>query len=131
MSAFDWSEYLTIADDLRGARAPTASEEARNRAAVSRAYYAAFCSARDYLVDLGEISPARDDEPRLHGDVMRRFKQASDGRRVKIGRWLDTMRAARNQCDYESEVAGTRELAERASMHARWTLEHLSMLRGG
>jgi uncharacterized protein (UPF0332 family) len=130
VSAFDWSEYLVIADDLRAARAPTASEEARSRAAVSRAYYAAFCAARDFLVDLGEVSPAHDDEPRLHGDVMRRFKQASDGRRVKIGRWLDSLRAARNRCDYESEVAGTRELAERASIQARWTLEHLAKLRG-
>lgn len=129
MSGFVWSEYLTLAEDLHAGRAPTASEEARARATVSRAYYAAFCSARDFLVDAGELSPAHGEEPRPHGDVMRRFKQHGDGRRVKIGRWLDTLRGVRNRCDYDAEVGGARAHAEKSIMHARWVLEHLAKLR--
>lgn len=129
MSVFDWSEYLTVAEDLCAGRGSTASEEARLRAAVSRAYYAAFCPARDLLIEEGEISPARRDEPRLHVEVATRFKSRSDGRRAKIGKWLFRMREHRNACDYEAEVRSLPEVARVALQEARWTLEHIAKVR--
>lgn len=77
MSVFDWAQYLTLAEDLREGRGSTVNEEARLRSAVSRAYYTAFCLARDLLIDEGEISSARRDEPRLHHEVATRFKSRS------------------------------------------------------
>ena len=127
---FDWTGYLTVAEDLYAGRGTTASEEARLRAAVSRAYYAAFCPARDLLIDEGEISPARRDEPRLHVEVATRFKSKSDGRRAKIGKWLFRMREHRNACDYEAEVPSLPEVARVTLQEARWTLEHIAKLRG-
>jgi hypothetical protein len=46
--SFDWVEFLALANDLRGRLGALYSEEAANRTAVSRAYYAAFCHARNY-----------------------------------------------------------------------------------
>ena len=47
--SFDWSEYLTLAQELTSASTSSPIQEAHLRAAVSRAYYAAFCKARNYL----------------------------------------------------------------------------------
>ena len=44
--SFDWSEYLKLAQELAGQTGNPASQEARLRAAVSRAYYAVFCISR-------------------------------------------------------------------------------------
>lgn len=44
---FDWEEYFNLAKELAGT-----TEEAKLRSAVSRAYYSAFCLARNYLRDI-------------------------------------------------------------------------------
>jgi uncharacterized protein (UPF0332 family) len=46
---FDWSDYLDLANELAGDIASQTTEEAKLRSSVSRAYYAAFCKARNYL----------------------------------------------------------------------------------
>ena len=48
---FDWSEYLNLAQELAGRPTSLSNEEARLRSAISRAYYAAFCKARNHLRD--------------------------------------------------------------------------------
>lgn len=48
--AFNWSEYLEVARKLAGIASMPHSDEANYRAAISRAYYAAFCTAVDYLI---------------------------------------------------------------------------------
>jgi hypothetical protein len=45
---FDWREYLNLARQLAGLQGSDYSQEAVERSAVSRAYYAAFCWARNY-----------------------------------------------------------------------------------
>ncbi len=49
--SFDWSEYLKLAQELAGPSTLHATPEARQRAAIRRAYYAAFCKCRNYLRD--------------------------------------------------------------------------------
>ena len=44
---FDWLEYFNLAKELA-----ETSKEAELRSAVSRAYYSAFCLARNYLRDI-------------------------------------------------------------------------------
>ena len=43
--SFDWSEYLDLARELALQGSAPSLSEARVRAAISRAYYAAFCSS--------------------------------------------------------------------------------------
>lgn len=45
--AFDWREYLELAKELVSQANSGYSAEAAERSAVSRAYYAAFCHARN------------------------------------------------------------------------------------
>jgi hypothetical protein len=45
--SFDWADYLKLAEALTQAPTVPGPEEAALRAAMSRAYYAAFCSARN------------------------------------------------------------------------------------
>lgn len=126
---FDWAEYLTLAEDLRAGRTPTAAVEALQRAAVSRAYYAAFCPARDYLIDTGALSFVRREEPRLHEKVAETFKLSTSGTRREIGTWLREMREARNRCDYEADNPRLAEDLRSTLIKSRWTLDHLAKLR--
>ena len=48
--SFVWSDYLELAKELLGGAVGSPLEEAKLRSAISRAYYAVFNEARDYLV---------------------------------------------------------------------------------
>ena len=50
---FVWADFLDIADE----RARRAGDEAAERTAIGRAYYAAFGAARDYLIRSGVTVP--------------------------------------------------------------------------
>jgi uncharacterized protein (UPF0332 family) len=47
---FDWTEYYTLAKEILGIGSSIAGLEAKQRSAVSRAYYAAFHIAKAYIV---------------------------------------------------------------------------------
>lgn len=50
---FDWSEYFNLAQELAAISSDNfASNEAKLRFAVSRAYYSVFCLSRNYLRDV-------------------------------------------------------------------------------
>jgi uncharacterized protein (UPF0332 family) len=55
--AFDWVEYLILAEELIGQHSRPAAQEARLRCAVSRAYYAAFCEVKNYLITKENFRP--------------------------------------------------------------------------
>lgn len=46
---FSWSHFLSLAGRL----ANSATQESERRAAIGRAYYAAYCTARDFAVTRG------------------------------------------------------------------------------
>ena len=48
--SFVWSDYLDLAKELLGSAVGSPIEEAKLRSAISRAYYAVFNEARNYLV---------------------------------------------------------------------------------
>lgn len=50
--SFDWSQYFQLALELIKESDEPASEEAKSRAAISRAYYAVFCRARNFIEGL-------------------------------------------------------------------------------
>ena len=97
--AFDWAEYLKIARFLQEQSGNSLSEEAAFRCAVSRAYYAAFCHARNYARDRHGLTPryTADD----HSLVRRHFQsRKAAGIAIK----LDNLRQWRNSCDYNDSV---------------------------
>jgi uncharacterized protein (UPF0332 family) len=100
---FDWSAFLHLAEALESGAGNGELEDARYRSAISRAYYAAFCSARDHLRhELGH-----DHIPRqgAHEYVRRQFQGL---RRVRgeyrvVGAYLRRLHVARAEADYNSE----------------------------
>jgi len=101
--SFDWFEYLDIARELAEQATATPSDEAKKRAAISRAYYAAFCSARNYLRDVerDQNIPVGGD---VHGYVRNQFKTSKDKVRREIGEDLARLVAKRNRADYDDTM---------------------------
>lgn len=94
---FDWVEYLDLAQFLsQGKRG--FSQEAAFRCAVSRAYYAAFCHARNYARDRRNFAPKHSVED--HRDLVDQYKRDIS----EVANWLDMLRQWRNSCDYDDTV---------------------------
>lgn len=116
---FDWSEYLYLAEELADVNPliKSASEttnqskisEAKLRSSISRAYYAAFCIARNYLRDVlhdPRLSKARTWDINEHQYVAEEFRQnkAKNKKMIDIGNDLNRLRQFRNKADYEDII---------------------------
>ncbi len=120
---FDWSDYLDLANELAGEIASQATEEAKLRSSASRAYYAAFCRARNYLRDIeGRSIPLTGI---AHVIVRDEFKLSTDKQRRKIGQNLDRLRIDRNKVDYGDSVTG---LSSMVTMDLTMALKVISTL---
>jgi hypothetical protein len=82
--------------------------EADWRTAISRAYYAAFHVARQWLVNLGFRVPQAD---RAHGYLWLRFSNCGDPQVRQAAVDLDGLRRLRNQADYDLQRPLPRRLA--------------------
>lgn len=97
--SFDWSEYLILAQELASTSITSALEEAKLRSAISRAYYAAFCKARNYLIyEDREVIPRN---ANVHQYVIDKFETSAQKDRQTIGFLLRHMRSIRNIIDYQ------------------------------
>jgi len=99
---FNWSEYLNLAQELVGQTGTPAGQEARQRSALSRAYYASFCQARNHLRDKEGHSLPGDGQ--VHVYVRDQFRNSSDLMRNQIGQNLNRLRIDRNMADYDDSV---------------------------
>jgi uncharacterized protein (UPF0332 family) len=100
--AFCWKHYLDLANDL----AKSTTDEAKLRASISRAYYAAFCNARNYMLkkDRNDFPPNIKSQHKYlvqyyKGDLTE-SKTDTCGTRLKLGKDLDSMRIDRSAVDY-------------------------------
>ncbi|MBE9194785.1 HEPN domain-containing protein [Synechocystis sp. LEGE 06083] len=97
---FDWTEYFTLAQDLIKAE----TNEARQRASISRAYYAAFCIARNYLRDhRNETSKRGENEHQFVATTFQALAHNNPPMR-EIANDLSRLRQERNQADYNDIV---------------------------
>ncbi len=125
---FDWSEYLKLAQELAGDDASSPSEEAKLRSSVSRAYYAAFCKARNHLRNIDKHKKILSETPpkvNVHKYVRNQFKDSTDESHKKIGGDLDRLRVFRNAADYDDLVSG---LESTAAMSVKLTQSVISTL---
>jgi hypothetical protein len=97
--SFDWTDYLDLARHLARSGSIHSGGEAEMRAAISRAYYAAFCKSRNYLRDI-DHDPFSSG-PNVHRDVQDKFSSSRDHRRRSIGQDLSRLRRLRNIADYD------------------------------
>ncbi|EKF49131.1 hypothetical protein H17ap60334_07433 [Thermosipho africanus H17ap60334] len=96
---FHWDEFLSLAKDLVNFKLQHCSEEAAYRSAISRAYYAAFCYIRDYVIDNLEFNPEKN--ANVHYLLREHLKKHG---KIKVASRLNELRMRRNRCDYDNEV---------------------------
>jgi hypothetical protein len=101
---FNWKEYLDLAQYLQGKIEVSYSEESAKRAAVSRAYYAAFCFARNYAQD--QYGRVKSKSPKEHAELIAFYTVLATVKQDfgDIADNLDELRQWRNFCDYDDDI---------------------------
>jgi uncharacterized protein (UPF0332 family) len=122
--SFDWSEYLDLAKELNDNL--ILNREAKQRSVVSRAYYAVFNLAKNYLEQVeGHLIPRTADAHRYVGD---QFLMSSESKRQEIASKLSRLRKFRNQADYATGFPALSATATRAIAEAESILTALGSL---
>lgn len=97
---------MDLAEDLANYK----TDEAKLRASISRAYYAAFCHARNYMLNKDNNNfPQQYDHHKYLVDYYKgeldESKPDVEGIRLKLGKDLDIMRRFRGNVDYDDDVS--------------------------
>lgn len=112
---FDWKEYLALARSLENQAGIGFSVEATTRCAVSRAYYAAFCHARNHAVSKLRYVRVKGRED--HRGVRDHFIKRGQN---KVANKLETLDRWRGNCDYDDEMLLEEHLLALTFMHAQY-----------
>jgi uncharacterized protein (UPF0332 family) len=120
----DWFLYYDLAQQWVGH-----GGEAHERAAVSRAYYAMFCTARNELRDsTDDYSPPECGSEHVY--VWNSYKEDRHPRGTRqIGVVGNRLRRYRNRADYDDLIVDFPDLLEDAMDAAQVLKEHLEYLR--
>lgn len=111
---FDWTEFLALAEEMSGgAPANPPSEEALQRSAISRAYYASFHACLDKL---GSRIPAYKNS---HLAVVEYFQHNQSKNYKDVGTRLNRLLLDRRMADYDDEVDRLNWVAAKAVANAR------------
>jgi uncharacterized protein (UPF0332 family) len=120
----DWLLYYDLALEWVGN-----DGEAHKRSAVSRAYYAMFCTARNELRDnIEDYNPPECGSE--HKYVWDSYKEDRHPRGTReIGVLGNHLRRHRNRADYDDVIVNFRDLVDDAMDAAYELKEHLDELR--
>lgn len=99
---FDWKGFLALAQNLQQQAAALPEPEPLLRSAVSRAYFGAYCHARNYAKDYLKFNPREDADD--HGRLRAHLK---DRRRKGDADRLEQLRQLRNNADYLNDLPWT------------------------
>ena len=133
--SFDWSQYFDVSRELaeQAKNAPTPIQEARFRASISRAYYAVFGQARDYLRRHDHIREvligSNGERINIHQFVREQFINRADQDYQEIGETLDRLSGYRNIADYDLNHTVLNNLPFTTQATLRWAKEALAKLQ--
>ena len=125
---FDWGKYLTLAQDWADLSKGHVNKEALLRSAISRAYYASFCKARNHLRDI-EKERGLGKSLQVHQLVIERFERSDSKAKKDIGTALDRLRKIRNIADYQDMFHDLEATALQSLQYAEEVIESLDKLR--
>jgi len=108
--AFEWKAYVELARELEKQALAASNKEAWYRTVISRAYYGAFCHARNYAQVEHKFQPKgeADDHKRLTALFVGKFTQ--------VGKRLKSLRQLRNMADYENDPPLHWDIAARSAI---------------
>jgi uncharacterized protein (UPF0332 family) len=122
--AFNWEDYLRLAKQL----SQDSTDEAALRSAVSRAYYAVFCKARNMVSrETGRNFTGTAED---HQEVWNTYRLKGGTPRT-IGDWGVQLRNSRNLVDYDNEVKNLSSVVQKSIEKAERILAHLKTQPGG
>ena len=101
---FDWNDFRTLAEELRGRET-----EAAKRTAISRVYYAVYWRARNFLENEGFLIRQYEGS---HIQIWNQYKQKSGQTNKAIGRFGSELHRFRVQADYITEIKDVKQLTE-------------------
>ena len=108
MKGFDWQEYYLLAGEQLSQAESSPRKEALLRSSVSRAYYAAFHRACEYLEEVKEYPTRQQFEGsrrETHRFLISIFEDSHDHpERCKIGEELRYLKGLRQKADYAKYV---------------------------
>ena len=117
---FDWGDYLALAERL----AAETDNEAAQRTAISRAYYAAYHAAAAFVRDKGMLETGHS-----HRAVWAAFVADGDRARVRVGWKGHLLKLTRLDADYRRPLSGDlATLTKQAIADARDVIETLDRL---
>lgn len=122
---FNWAEYYLLAKELCVPNEDGTIDEAKFRSAISRAYYAVFCKARNFLKNKGANVP-RDGS--THEFVKEMFIRSNDKTWKRIGLSLQRLKMNRTFADYEDVFASLQKTAEASIKEAERSLSRLDTI---
>src|SRR6266481_5912717 len=97
---FDWTAFIGLARELASQSQRGPGQEALLRTALSRAYYGAFCYARNYAQRWLKYQPTGTEED--HRSLRDHFWGK---KRQNVARSLDQLRQWRNTADYADDLS--------------------------
>lgn len=121
---FNWAEYLRLAEELANRH----GDEAAQRAAISRAYYAAYCSARNKL-EGWQLLKRNQRSKTSHQDVWEAFEGDPRPGWDQIGQEGHNMKEDRRRADYEDQIRDLDRFTKKAMRRARKLNSSLQGLR--
>ncbi len=114
--SFAWTGYLAVARELVAPGDHAAPLDARERAAISRAYYAVFGRAFALFVGRDEYRPKKSGDD--HMGLVLELTNARDHSRREVGQTLNRLRLARRWADYEATPTPRPEVRVRTASTA-------------
>jgi uncharacterized protein (UPF0332 family) len=126
--SFNWTDYLTLAENLVRDPSSPGPKEASLRAAISRAYYGAFCSARSFAETKDNPPLSRKGKASDHRLIIDHFAKFPDPDRKKISVNLDRLRSDRNKADYDDHLHQSNSLATISIQRAQEIIKSLQSL---
>jgi hypothetical protein len=111
--SFVWSEYLDLAKELLGSSSGSPIEETKLRSAISRAYYAVFNEARNYI-EVNKPKVIIPDTGGAHKVVPDTLidDPTSTPDCISVGVNLNRLKANRRLADYKDAITGLPKLTE-------------------
>ena len=100
--SFNWSDYLILAQNLVD-KTSFPCQEAEFRSAISRAYYGAYCSTRNYLNGKGCNIPKTGEAHKLVREILS-CKQGYPFRQIESD--LGRLWGHRKNADYDDQFQG-------------------------
>lgn len=113
---FRWADYLAVAEELVKRGQSGVLGDACFRSAISRAYYAALLTARNWIRDQLGIEPPEDAE--IHRFVPTCLTESGIAEAVRLAPMLRRLKEHRSAADYNDRIVNPGKVAELSLLEA-------------